>query len=99
VTEAFHPFTDADNLEPVKRMAQDLAQQADKWDLENLPEKVNNNEIRAKIIQLKEDTRALSDMIKNDGSDHDIGVSINAIHERLHKIMEVWHVEAGERLQ
>jgi len=99
MTEAFHPFTDSDNLEPVKQMAEELAQQIDRWEIENLPEKVDYTAMRAKIIQLKKDTRSLSDMIQQGSTDKEIKTSINSIQDSFHLIMEAWHAEAGELLQ
>jgi len=78
---AFHPFTDSDNLEPVKQMAEDLAQQINRWEIENLPEKVDYTAMMAKIIQLKKDTRALSYMIQQGSTDKEINTSVNSIHE------------------
>lgn len=96
MAEAFHPYKDSTNLEPVKRLAEELAQEAEKWSGTALPDKVNNDDMKAKIQQLKTDTRALADKIKGGATDEEIGTTLNALHDSFHAIMETWNGGGGE---
>lgn len=91
MAEAFHPYKDSANLEPVKRLSEELAQKAESWASATLPDKVNNDAVKAQLNQLKADTRALSTMIKDGASDEAIGTSLQALHDSFHTIMESWN--------
>lgn len=91
MAEAFHPYKDSANLEPVKRLADELTQEADKWATAPLPDKVNNDEMKARLNQLKSDTRALSAMIEGGASDEEIGKALQSLHNNFHDIMEAWN--------
>ncbi len=93
MAEAFHPFKDSANLAPVKKMAEEMAVEADKWASAELPAKVNNEEVKEELQKLKTDTRALADLIKSGADDAAIGSSLNALHDSFHEIMEAWHGE------
>lgn len=93
MSEAFHPYKDSANLEPVKRLAEEIAKEAEKWASASLPEKVKNDDMKAALNQLKADTRALSEMIKGGASDEEIGTSLQALHDSFHMIMEAWNEE------
>jgi hypothetical protein len=97
MSESFHPYKDSANLEPVKRLADEMANEAEKWAGTALPEKVNTEEMKAMIQQLKSDTRALADNIKNGASDEAIGNALNALHDSFHGIMEGWNGANGEK--
>lgn len=94
--EAFYPYKDSANLEPVKHLAEAMAQEASTWASASLPQKVNNDEMKAQLNQLKADTRALAEMIKGGASDDEIGASLQALHESFHVIMEIWNEEGHE---
>lgn len=96
MAEAFHPYKDSTNLEPVKRLAEEMAIEADKWATTVLPEKVNTEEVKAQLNQLKTDTRSLADKIKGGASDEEIGTSLKALHDSFHGIMEAWN-GSGEK--
>ncbi len=91
MAEAFHPYKDSANLEPVKRLAEELALEADKWASSTLPDKVNNAEMKAQLNQLKADTRSLSTMIQGGASDEEIGTTLQTLHGNFHIIMEAWN--------
>lgn len=91
MAEAFHPYKDSANLAPVKKLAEEMATEADKWASAVLPEKMNNDEVKESLQKLKSDTRALADMIKSDADDAAVGSSLNALHDSFHSIMEAWH--------
>jgi hypothetical protein len=91
MAEAFHPYKDSANLEPVKRLSEELAQHAESWASATLPDKVNNDAVKAQLNQLKADTRALSTMIQSGATDEEIGTSLQALHDSFHRIMESWN--------
>jgi len=91
MAEAFHPYKDSTNLEPVKRLSEEMAMEADKWASSTLPAKVNNDAVKAQLNQLKTDTRALADKIKGGASDAEIGSSLKSLHDSFHGIMEAWN--------
>jgi len=93
MAEAFHPYKDSANLAPVKVLAEEIASEAETWAASSLPEKVDNDEVKAKLNQLKTDTRALADKIKGGASDEEIGSSLKALHDSFHGIMEAWNAE------
>jgi len=95
MAEAFHPYKDSTNLEPAKQLAEEMAQEADKWASASLPEKVNTEAVKALLAQLKTDTRSLADQVKNGAPDEAIGTSLKALHDSFHGIMEAWN-GAGE---
>ncbi|MBL7857486.1 MAG: hypothetical protein JNM57_07340 [Cyclobacteriaceae bacterium] len=91
MAETFHPYKDSANLEPIKVHAEHLAIEAEKWSSVALPEKVNNDEVKANIEKLKADTRALADAIKAGSSDEAIAASLTTVHDQFHKIQEAWY--------
>jgi hypothetical protein len=96
LAEAFYPYKDSANLEPAKRLAEEMAVEAETWASASLPPKVNNAEMKAQLNKLKADTRALAEMIKGGASDEVIGTSLQALHNSFHSIMEVWNDESWE---
>jgi PBP1b-binding outer membrane lipoprotein LpoB len=91
MAEAFHPYKDSANLAPIKVLAEEIASEAETWAASSLPEKVDNDEVKDKLAQLKTDTRALADKIKGGASDEEIGSSLKALHDSFHEIMETWN--------
>lgn len=99
MTEAFHPYHDSVNLEPVKRLAEQMALEAEGWAAASLPQKINNDEMKALLNQLKADTRSLATMIKGGASDDEIGTALKALHDSFHIIMEAWNAEKSHNHQ
>jgi hypothetical protein len=91
MAEAFHPYKDSSNLEPAKKLAEEMALEAEKWSTATLPSKVDTDEVKASLGKLKTDTRALADLIKNGADDQTVGTALNALHDSFHGIMEAWH--------
>jgi hypothetical protein len=91
MADAFHPFKDSANLEPVRTHAEHLAMEAEKWAGAKLPEKVNNDTVKAKLEKLKTDTRALADKIKAGGTDEEVASQLTAVHDLFHEIQETWY--------
>ncbi|NOT76148.1 MAG: hypothetical protein HOP08_14570 [Cyclobacteriaceae bacterium] len=90
MAEAFHPYKDSTNLEPAKKLAAEMATSAEQWQAAPLPEKVNNDDVKAKLVTLKNDTRAFADGISG-MTDEQIGKSLTALHDSFHGLMEAWH--------
>ncbi len=96
MAEAFHPLKDSGNVEPAMRLMNQLADEADKWAAAPLPEKVNNEEMKAKLEKLKTDLRALSNDVKDGAPEDQVGTTLHTIHDQFHEIMEAWH-GSGEK--
>lgn len=90
MAEAFHPYKDSANLEPAKAIAAEMAQVAEKWANAPLPEKVNNDEIKADLTKLKEDAAAFI-QISQSGDSTKIGESLTSLHDAFHKLQEGWY--------
>jgi hypothetical protein len=96
MAEAFHPFKDSANLEPVKTLAEEMATEAEKWAGATLPAKVDTDEVKALLAKLKTDTRALADKVKASAPNEELGTDLTALHDNFHGIMEAWHKSKGE---
>lgn len=94
MAEAFHPFKDSANLEPVKTQAAELAKAAEAWVNAPLPEKVNNEDIKAKLQALKSDSDALATLVTT-GTNEEIGAALTALHDKFHEIQEAWYGGEG----
>ena len=90
MAETFHPFKDSSNLEPAKARAGELATVAEKWAATELPSKVNNEETRARLQELKEQTSALVQTVSG-GDDQLIGDQLTKVHDTFHSIQESWY--------
>ncbi len=88
---AYHPLKDSGNVEPATRMMDELATEAEKWAASPLPEKVNNDDMKAKLEKLKTDLRNLSNEIKDGAPEDQVGTIFSNIHEDFHHIMEAWN--------
>ena len=97
MAEAYHPYKDTMNLEPVKGLAENLAKESEKWSAAPLPEKMKTQEVKAKLEKLKIDSRNLADLVKKGATDEQIGNSLSALHERFHTISEVWNGSNAEK--
>lgn len=90
MAESFHPYRDSLNLEPTKRYAEEMVVLADQWISNELPGKVDNEEVKNLLKELKIAVDALADLIKT-GSDEDIGTSITNVHDVFHHLQEAWY--------
>ncbi len=91
MSDAFHPYKDSANVAPVKKLAEEMALEAERWQESKLPGKVNNDGIKDQLEKLKVGTRALADQIKAGASDAEIGASLTTLHDNFHAIMEAWY--------
>lgn len=90
MADSFHPFKDSANLEPAKANATEMAKVAEKWVNAPVPEKVDNDETKANLTQLKNDTNAFI-QIAQSGDSVKIGESLTALHDQFHKLQELWY--------
>jgi hypothetical protein len=90
MADSFHPFKDSANLEPAKAYAAEMAKVAEKWANAPLPAKVDNDEIKANLAQLKSDAAAFT-QIAQSGDTTKIGESLTAMHDLFHKLQEAWY--------
>ena len=97
MAEAYHPYRDDKNLEPVKSLAENLAKEAEKWASAALPAKVNSEQVKTKLEKLRIDSRKLADLVKSGATDEQIGDALSALHESFHTIMEEWQGGHGEK--
>jgi hypothetical protein len=95
MAEAFHPFKDSANLEPVKAQAAELVKAADAWLNAPLPEKVNNDDVKAKLQSLKTDSEALAQLVVA-GTTEEIGASLTSLHDKFHELQEAWYGGGAE---
>ena len=91
MAEAFHPFKDSANLKPAKESAARLAEDADKWAASKLPDKVNNDEVKASLKKLSADSHTFADHVKSGTADAELGKELTELHSGFHSIMEAYH--------
>ncbi len=96
MAESYHPIKDSANLVPARANAEMMASQAEKWEDATLPEKVNNDEMKSQLAQLKLDARTFADQVKANASDSVLTASIEILHGEFHKITEAWHRGDGQ---
>lgn len=94
MAEAFHPLKDSGTVAPAKKLAHQMAEEADRWASAPLPEKVNNEEMKSNLEKLKTETKSLAEEIDKGASDDIIKAKLNSLHGQFHKIMEAW--QGGE---
>lgn len=90
MAETFHPYKDSANLEPVRRRAAELMQEADAWASTKLPDPVDNAEVKAKLQQLKAEAATLAESVKS-ADDNVIGEHLTQVHNTFHEIQEAWY--------
>jgi hypothetical protein len=94
MAETFHPYKDSANLEPVKARATELATSAETWSKSELPEKVDNDDMKTKLDRLRTETSTLASSV-NGGDDKVIGDQLTKVHDLFHEIQEMWY--GGEK--
>lgn len=90
MAEAFHPFRDSADLEPAKAKALALMTAANEWAVAPLPERVNNDEMRARLEALKSQATTLAESVQSQ-DDNAIGEHLRNLHTTFHKIEEAWY--------
>lgn len=90
MAETFHPYKDSANLEPAKAKASELVAAADKWVSAPLPKKMDNDEIKGKLENLKQESQSLVQTVSG-GDDKAIGDQLTKIHDLFHELQEAWY--------
>lgn len=90
MAESFHPFRDSADLGPAKANADAMVGAAEKWLSAPIPEKVNNDHIKAKLQELKNEAVAFATISKTDDTEA-IGVSLTKLHDLFHGLQEEWY--------
>ncbi len=86
MSQTFHPAEEG-KFAPIRKLAGELATRAQKW-LESTPPKIYDApEIRAILVKLNRESKALADSIANGTSDEQIKKYLTALHDRFHEIM------------
>ncbi len=88
MADAFHPLKDSGNLAPAKKLATQLAEEAERLASSSLPKKLSNDEMKSNLEKLKTDSKALADEISKGATDEAIKQRLAALHDQFHKIME-----------
>lgn len=93
MAKSFHPYYDSGNLEPAKRLAGDMADQAGRWAASAIPDKVNTARVKRLLNDLKIETLELDR--RATAGDSTLGPSLEKVHDLFHAIQEAWN-SAGE---
>jgi hypothetical protein len=94
MAESFHPYKDSANLAPAIANAEDMAQLADKWSQSELPQKVNNDNVKGLIGDLKTASAAFAETAKS-GDTTRISAELTALHDIFHHIQDAWYKGEG----
>jgi hypothetical protein len=94
MAETFHPYKDSANLEPARARAGELVAVAGKWADSKLPEKVNNDEMKGKLKQLKAESATLAQTVAA-ADDKAIADQLTKVHDLFHAIQEDWYNGTG----
>jgi len=81
MAEVFHPYKD---------YASELVKSAESWANAPLPEKVNNDEVKTKLQDLKTSSEALAQLTTT-GTNEEIGASLTSLHDKFHVLQEAWY--------
>ncbi len=90
MAESFHPYKDSANLEPAIRLAPEMAELAARWSESELPAKVNNEEVKASLGQLKDGTAAFVTTVQS-GDNDQIARELKTLHDIFHDLQDAWY--------
>lgn len=90
MADAYHPLKDSANLVPAREGSEGLALEAEKWASSELPDRVNNDDMKARLESLKASSRSFADKVKAGATDEELTPALTALHEEFHQIMEIW---------
>jgi len=97
MAESFHPYKDSANLAPAKTLAKEMTDEAAKWASATLPEKVDNDEIKANIQNLNKGSQGFLKLVNENAPDSVLGKSLTDLHNLFHKIQEGWYEGEEEK--
>ena len=92
MSQTFHPAEEG-NLKPIRSQAGELAQRAQKWLDSKPPMMYDVPSIKAILVKLTAESKALSILVSKNGSDGDVKKAITALHDRFHEIVGACRVE------
>jgi hypothetical protein len=95
MAESFHPYKDSAYLDPAIKNSTSLVAAAENWAKAPLPDRVDNDDTKARLKELTEATVAFAD-IANSGDPDKIGESLTALHDLFHELQETWYGAAAE---
>lgn len=90
MAQSFHPFKDSANIEPAIAHAEEMAAMAEKWSNSELPERVNNESVKADLEALKNATGVFVQTSQS-GDAEQIGAALTELHDLFHKLQEAWY--------
>jgi hypothetical protein len=90
MAESFHPFRDSADLGPAKANADAMMGAAETWLNAPIPEKVNNDEIKARLQELRNEAATFATISKTDDNEA-IGESLTKLHDLFHGLQEEWY--------
>ena len=71
-----------------------VAAAADRWASASMPERVDNEETKVKLQQLRDAASAFDELVKS-GDPQEIGNSLTELHDLFHELQEEWYGAAG----
>ncbi len=90
MAETFHPYKDSSNLEPAKSRADELLKAANEWASAPLPERVDNEEMRSQLEQLRSEAATLAESVRS-SDDNVVASHLTELHDTFHVIQEAWY--------
>ena len=96
MAESFHPYKDSANLAPAREMAKEMADEAGQWAAAQLPEKVSNDEMKAKLQKLADGSQTFLKLTIENAPDSVLGKSLTDLHNVFHEIQEGWYSDKKE---
>ncbi|MEQ9412931.1 MAG: hypothetical protein RIF39_03835, partial [Cyclobacteriaceae bacterium] len=64
MAESFHPYRDSANVEPVKQYAREMVVSVNSWLEQELPTKVDNDDVKQTLKELQDGAVALADLVE-----------------------------------
>jgi hypothetical protein len=96
MSQTFHPAEEG-NLKPIRSQAGELAARAQKWLDSKAPLMYDVPSIKAILVKLTTESKALAELISKNGSDAEVKNSITALHDRFHEIIGACRVEKEKK--
>ena len=90
MAESYHPYKDSLNIDPAKANAEEMATIASRWVNASLPAKVNNDDVKTILGELKTEANEFATLVEAGNAD-DIGAALTHLHDTFHKIQEQWY--------
>ncbi|MBX2966751.1 MAG: hypothetical protein KF845_11425 [Cyclobacteriaceae bacterium] len=94
MAESFHPFKDSANIDPAIANAPEMAALAEKWSTSELPSKVDNDNVKADLEELKTESAAFAELVQ-DGDVEAIRTSLINLHNIFHRLQDAWYKGEG----